>query len=417
MARPPSALAHEDRYVNRNRQFWFLALFLACWTMALIAISLGIAADLYYYSYYSVDYSAGFVRRGLAGELLNLFDPSQYFTGLRILRWIPTVLYVFALLAVAWTVAVRFGYSERRLMLAMLIPVLPFGFAFAFASGRPDVLSGAALAILAVALSSRSGERYLMITSAAYGLLTVPLTLIHEATPFLYGLGAVATILTLGRRCRLRIRQCSAVFALLPGLATAAAIVLFGRRGISQQLCERIPSEPVNNPLAGRPTLGQILSGFRYYVDYRDWFCRFILPYFDQTFGDAVRFVMSRGVLLLGSSVLFGILVFAVAMLAISHVSGVPVRQFCEILASGRLLILASAMLFLPVFLTGVDWTRWIVTMSFDLAIPYLFYASSQVASCEPLSRRAFTIYLTGVIFLALFPIGVIPGFAGTFPG
>jgi len=79
------------------------------------------------------DSSQGFVRRGLAGEILDLFPADLYFTGLLILRWLVPALFGVGIAAVAWTVAVRFGRSERRLMLALLIPMLPLGFVHAVA--------------------------------------------------------------------------------------------------------------------------------------------------------------------------------------------------------------------------------------------------------------------------------------------
>ena len=402
--------------VGGRSGYLFLAAFLAAWLAIVIYASVNFIADLYFYSYYSVDYSLGFVRRGLAGELLNVFPSEQYFNGLRILRWIPTLLYSLGLAVVAWTAAVRWGLSERRLMLALLVPVLPFGVVFAMVSARPDVLGGAALAAFAVSVALFSGSRALTTAAAIYGLTTVPLTLMHEATPFLYGLGAVAVIVTLGRRSSIRTQRLSMLLALVPGLLTGLAVAAFGRRGISAGLCDAVPHGLVNHPLAGNPTPGQVISGFTYYVDYHDWFCRSIVPYFDQGFGDAAGFVASRGVVLLGSSALFGLCVFAIAMSAISHVSGVRVAEFAGLLRESSWWVAAATILFLPVFVTGVDWTRWFVTMSFDLGIPYLLYASSRPEAAIPPTRRTFVVFVVGVILLAVFPIGLVPGFAGTLP-
>lgn len=129
----------------------------------------------------------GFIRRVLAGELLGLFGPEHYFAGLRVLKWLQTVVFVAGLAAVAWTVRPR--RSERHLLLALLIPVLPFGFAFGVFSARTDLLGATALAVFACVLTRLSSSRSVLIVSALYGAITAVLTLIHEATPFLFGLG------------------------------------------------------------------------------------------------------------------------------------------------------------------------------------------------------------------------------------
>jgi len=402
--------------VTRRRFYIVFAVLLAVWVAVLTAIALTVVPDAYWYSYYSVDYTLGFVRRGLAGELLAVFGDQSYFTGLRVLRWFPTVFFVAGLAAVAWSVAIRSGRSERRLLMALLIPVLPFGFAFALFSARTDLFGAAALAAFAVALTTLTTARSVVTASAVYGLTVAVLTLIHEAIPFLYGLGAIAALAVLASHLTARQFRVSAALALGPGVATALVVAVLGRRGISAQLCQLVPHGPTNHPLAGKPTVGQLLRGFHYYVDYHDWLCRAMLPLYDQTFGDAVRFVGSLGVAALAASTAFGVGVLVVTILAISHVSGVPVKRIGGMLRQRAVWVVIGFALMLPVFMTGVDWIRWWVMVAFDIGIVFLLYAGGQPEDDRSPTRRTLVVFGVGAVLLAVLPVGVIPGFGAPVP-
>lgn len=399
---------------QRRRGYVTAAVLLAVWAAALLVIAVTVMPDLYWYSYFAVDYSVGFIRRGLAGELLGLFGPAHYFAGLRVLRWLPTVLFVAGLAAVAWTVRPR--RSERRLLLSLLIPVLPFGFAFGVFSARTDLLGATALAVFACVLTKLSSTRSVLVASAVYGAITAVLTLIHEATPFLFGLGTVAALAVLARGIPTRAFRIGAVLAVGPSLLTGLAVAALGRRGRSGQLCELVPHGPANHPLAGHPTIGQLLRGFRYDIDYHDWTCRAILPLFDQSIGDGLRFVGSIGVGALAASTAYGIGVLAITLLAISHVSGVPIARFRSMLGRRRLEVLAGAVLLLPIFATGVDWIRWWVIAAFDLGIVFLLFAAAQPEPDRPVTKRTLRVFAVFAVLLALFPVGIIPGFGAPVP-
>lgn len=399
---------------RRRRGYVVAAVLLAVWVAALLAIAVTVMPDLYWYSYYAVDYSLGFIRRGLAGELLGLFGPEHYFAGVRVLRWLPTVLFVGALTAVGWTLRPR--SSERRLLLALLIPVLPFGVAFGIFSARTDLLAATALALFACVLSRLSAGRSVLLASAFYGAITAVLTLIHEAIPFLFSLGAIAALAVLARDIPTRAFRFATALAVGPSLLTGLAVAALGRRGLSGQLCQLVPHGPANHPLAGHPTLGQLLRGFRYDIDYHDWTCRAILPLFDQSVGDGLRFVGSIGVGALAASTAYGIAVLAITMLAIGHVSGVPVARFRALLDRRRLEVLAGAVLLLPVFATGVDWIRWWVIAAFDLGIVFLLFAAAQPEPERPVTRRTLRIFAAFAVLLALLPVGIIPGFGAPVP-
>ena len=389
---------------------------LVLWAAVLMALAITVVPDGYWYSYFAIDYSVGFIRRGLAGEILGLFGTAHYFGGLAVLRWIPTAAFALGLAAVAWSIAVTSGRSQRRRLLALLIPVLPFGFAFGLFSARTDLLGGAALATFAVVLTRLTTARATVIASAVFGLALAVLTLIHEATPFLFGLGILVALTVLGRQLTATAFWGSVVLALGPSVLIALALAAFGRQGVSPQLCQLVQHGPMNHPLAGKPTIGQLLSGFHYYVDYHDWFCRAFLPLFDMTFTQGLRFVGSIGVVALAGSTLYGLVVLAVSVLAIAHVSGVPLRRYAAALRGRRLAVLLGFIMILPVFLTGVDWIRWWVIIAFDLGIVFLLYTRDQPEVDEPPARRTLIVFAVGAILLAVIPIGIIPGFGAPVP-
>jgi hypothetical protein len=399
-----------------KRGYAIAGLLLVLWASALTLIAVTVVPDGYWFSYYSVDYTLGFVRRGLAGELVDLVPGDEYFTSLRILRWFPTVVFVLGLAVVAWTVAVSSGRSERRLMMALLIPVLPFGFAFALFSARPDLFGASALAGFAVALKFSRTERSTLIACAVYGGITAVLTLTHEAIPFLFGLGALVSLTVLARQDREKTLRLGAILAIGPGLVTALAVAVLGRRGLSSQFCELVPHGPMNHPLAGEPSLGELLRGFRFNVDYHDWLCRNILPLYDQTFTDGARFVASIGVIALTASAAFGIALFAVSILAISHVSGVPFSRMRSLLRNRIVWVLIGFALIVPIFVTGVDWIRWWVMITFDVGIVFLLFASSEQESDLPPTRRTRIVFACGAILLAVLPVGIIPVFGAPVP-
>ncbi|MCV7215275.1 hypothetical protein H7J51_08245 [Mycobacterium crocinum] len=402
--------------VDRRGFFITFTALLVLWAAVLMTLAITVVPDGYWYSYFVIDYSVGFIRRGLAGELLGLFGPEHYFLGLAVLRWIPTAAFVLGLAAVAWSVAVRSGRSQRRRLLALLIPVLPFGFAFGLFSARTDLLGGAALAVFAVVLTRVATARATVIASAVYGLALAVLSLIHEATPFLFGLGVLAALTVLAGHLDGKAFWASVVLALGPSVSIGLALAAFGRQGVSPQLCQLVQHGPMNHPLAGKPTIGQLLSGFHYYVDYHDWFCRAFLPLFDMTFAEGLRFVGSLGFVALAGSTVYGLVVLAVSVLAIAHVSGVPVRRYTGALRGRPLALVAGALMILPVFLTGVDWVRWWVIIAFDLGIVFLLYTRDQPEVDEPPTRRTLIVFAVGAILLAVLPIGIIPGFGAPVP-
>jgi hypothetical protein len=350
--------------------------------------------NLQFFPYYAVDYSQGFVRRGLGGEILNLFPAHHYFTGLVILRWLMPALFGAGIAVVAWTAAVRFGRSERRLMLALLTPVLPFGIVHAVMLPTPDLLGEAALAVFAVVLVSSKSDRSLPVASGVYGTAIAVLTLIHEAVPFLQALGAILAIVVLAHGSA-RIRRLSALLAVAPGLVVALAIALLRQRDVSSQ-CARLPHGAV------RWAPGQNPSGEHAYVDYHDWTCRFITVTTRKT---PLIGPDQIGWIPLIMSTIAGIVILTLTMLVIRGISAVPFGRFREAVQGWLLWITLAALLFIPVFATSADWTRWWIAISFDVGVVYLLYASRQPESSRVATRRARVWFAVAIVFFALSPI------------
>ena len=350
--------------------------------------------NLEFFAYYALNYQDGFVRRGLGGAILGLLPSGGYFTGLLILRWLVPGLFGVAIATVAWTVARRFGHSERRTTLALLLPLLPFGIVQAVAMPTPNLLGAAALAVFAVTLTAVETDRALAVAAGLYGLATSVLTLLHEAIPFLQALGAILAIATLTHSSA-RTQRIGALLAVLPGLVVALATALLRRHDVSAQ-CAHLPHRAFDwSP-------GQTVDRRHVYVDYHDWTCRFIT-------------VTSRQTPLIGQnsvgwypyveSTAIGIVIFVMTIIVIRVFSGVPFGRFLQALARWRWWVIVSVLLLLPVFATSVDWARWWVAISLDVGVVYLLYSSRQSESARPATRGTRVGFAVAIVLLALFPM------------
>jgi len=406
-----------DVITDRRRRFYVtVGVLLAVWAAALLVLSATVIPDMYWYSYYSIDYTVGFVRRGLAGELAALFPGQNYFLEQRVGRWFSSGAFIIGLAGLAWWVAARSGRSERRLQLAFLVVILPFGFAFGLLQAGSTLFGGAVLAGFAIALAASESDRSVFIASAVFGAVTAVATLVHEAIPLLYGLGVIAALAVLASHLNRKGFWTSCALALGPGMLTGLVVAVFGRRGISEELCEFVPQGWVNNPLAGNPTTGQLLSGYTYYVDYQDWACRNITPFYDRHLIDAVNYVGRLGAGGMIVNTLFGMGIVAISILALSRVSGVPFQRMRTLLGQRWPAVVIGFCLILPVFMTGIDWVRWWVVIAFDIGIVYLLYASKQPEVDLPPSRRSMRVFVSTMILLALFPVGIVPAFGAPLP-
>ena len=409
MASPVIATGHRRLYL-------VIAVVLAVWAAVLVALNLTLIPDTYWYSYYAIDYTVGFVRRGLAGELVGLLPGEDAFLKQRVGRWIASAAFWIALAVLAWWIALRSGRSERRLQLALLIVVIPFGFAFGLLQAGATIFGGTAVIAFGIAVAQAKSDRSVLIISAVFGAVSTVLVLVHEAIPLLFGLGVIAVLVVLANQLERKALWVSCILALGPGLLTAAVVAVLGKHGVGEELCALIPHGQVNNPLAGTPTLGQLLSGFRHYDDYHDWACRNITPFYNRGFLDGIRYVGRLGAAGMVVNTVFGIGVLAITILAIGRVSGVPPTRLWVLLRREWLLIAFGFCLTVPVFMTGVDWVRWWVSISLDLGVVYLLFASRQPEVDAPPTRRSMRAFVVIVIALVLIPVGIVPAFLAPLP-
>ncbi|AFC53358.1 hypothetical protein [Mycobacterium paraintracellulare] len=393
-----------------------VAVAIAAWAAAVLWFAIKVVPlDVYWMSYYTADYTHGFVRRGLAGELVRL-APNHYFAATLGLRWLSTLVYLGGLATVAGAVVSGRHRSERRLMLAAVLPLLPFGVPFAAFSARPDLFGGAALAAFSSALALTRSRPVATVWCAAYGAVIAALTLVHEAVGLQFALGAFLAIIVLGGALETTWRR-GMLLAVLPGVLTTAAVAAFGRHDIAPQLCAAVPHHPVPNPFATVTSpatlMHYVLAGQPSQTDYHDWVCRNVMPNYANGIADAIRTVGHIGALGLTVSLLFGAGAAAVTVWGLSALSGVPLRAFVDALRGRTAWVIAGLLLVIPVFLTGFDWTRWLTIVAFDFAIVFLLFAARRPEIDRRPTPKTVRLFILLVIALALIPVGAVPGFGG----
>jgi hypothetical protein len=398
---------------NRARVYRIVLFALLVWAVVILFISVLVSFDVYWFSYYAVDYTFGFVRRGLAGEMVSIFPAEHYFTVAKILRWSTTAIYVAGLAAVAWLVLFHGGRSERRIMLALLIPVLPFGLAFAIYSARPDLLGAATFIAYCCTLTTIRSARSLLACSAIYGVSIAVLGLIHEAIALEFALGAILAILTLTYGISHRLQRLAVILSIGPGMVSALLIFVLGRRGVASQLCAKVPHKNVDE-LTLKVSIADVVNyivGRRQQIDYHQWVCSKIIPMYDYSAGDAIKVVADIGIGLLALSLFCGVLVIGLTLYSINYFSGVPFRQFMAVFRARLIWPMIGLALIIPVFLTGYDWLRWCIIISFNIAIVYILFTLNAPQLEEEPTPRNVQVFVIVVIILALLPIGVFPGF------
>nr|WP_231984218.1 hypothetical protein [Mycobacterium sp. E342] len=389
---------------------------IAAWIVAVLWFAIKtVPLDVYWMSYYAADYAHGFVRRGLAGELVRSV-PGDYFAVTLSLRWLSTAVYLCALAAVAAMVLVRRPLSGRRILVAMLIPLLPFGVPFAAYSARPDLFGGAALALFSCALVVARSRAVATAWCVGYGAAIAALTLVHEAVGLQFALGSVLAVIVLGGGLR-DSRGLGALLAVVPGVVTTAAVAVFGRHDVAAQLCASVPHRLMPNPFATvtSPTtlLRYVFDGRTKQTDYHDWVCRNVMPNYDNGIGDAIRTVGHIGIVGLTMSLLFGAAAVAATMWGLGNASGVPLRVFVEALRGRMAWVIGGLLLVCPVFLTGYDWTRWLTVVALDVGVVFILLAARRPEIEQEPSRKALRSFTLLAIALALVPVGTVPGFGG----
>lgn len=389
---------------KRARAYAIISIVMLAWTIALILLAVTIfPISVYWFSYYAVDYKFGFVRRGLAGEIIDIFPAEYYFGATLTMQWLSTATFLISLASVLWLVVYKGKLSDRRIMLALLIPVLPFSVAFSLFSARPDLFGAAALVAYSISLSLSRSHVATVASSTFYGLSTAVLVLVHEAVALEFTLGAILAILALSKVTKPVLRGLCTLLSVGPGFASTLVVALLGRDDIGTKLCSRVPHKTMNYMIAGHMAR----------TDYHDWVCRNITPIYSYGVANAVRIVAGVGFFSLLGSFILGLFIFCVTMYAISYFSGTPLGDFASTFR-GKMTWLALGMVStIPLFMTGFDWTRWWTIISFDTAIVYILYVIDRPQIEGRADRKSLKVLVVFVTALLLFPIGIIPGFGG----
>jgi len=391
-----------------------IAMGITSWALAIVVLAATILpADHYLISYYVVDYAFGFVRRGLAGTLVGPVGEEGFFGRALTARWLLSVIYLLGLAAMITALARR-NRSRRRTMLALLIPVLPFGVPYAVYSARPDLLGATVLIGLSLALAGTRRPRHAAACCAGYGLVVGVLVFVHEGIAFEFPLGAILAIHVLAEGLDPTSQRLCAAFAVIPGLVSALAVAGFARHDVSAKVCRTVPHHMLANPLAAPKNLAQLEDGVfgakTNLVDYHDWVCGWYLTTYDYGVGDGLRAVLAIGPAGLALSSLLGLTVICTSIGAVRYVSHVPFSAMVTRVRRQWPLPLLGLALAVPMFLTGVDWTRWLLAVAFDIVVVYLLFALRSPEVDEPPCARTIRYFPIIVTGFALIPLGLVPG-------
>ncbi|BBY57406.1 hypothetical protein MSAR_05420 [Mycolicibacterium sarraceniae] len=360
---------------------------------------------VYWMTYYVPNYAFGFLRRGLGGEIIRMLPDAAYFPALHTMVWAPVVVWLAALAALIRLILSSGEKSARRAMLALLVPVLPFAFSYAVYTPRPELYAMSALVMLGIALTQLQSDRSKLIVSAVYGVTIAVLALLHEGIPLEVALGALLAISVLPAQLASGLRRLCATAAVAPGLGAILAIAAFSRNDVGTQVCEQIPHKQIEDPfpsdhmayLAGRTAIK---------TDFHDWVCNFERTIVDARVTDGLHKVGTFGAGPLLASFVVGLLYFAVSIWAIQSISGVRfsalLREFHGKLTAPILGLAAMV----PLFITAVDWTRWWVLITFNVALVYILYSITRPEIDQPTTRCHVRISLCVIVAFAVIPTG-----------
>jgi hypothetical protein len=366
--------------------------------------------DLWWLQYYVVNYAPGFVRRGLGGELVRIFPRADYFTAAYAILWASIVVWLIALAALTWRILSTGARSQRKVLLALVVPVLPFSLSYAIYSPHPELFGMTALLAFSISLTTVRTPRARMILSALYGIAIAVLALMHEAIPLAFALGAVLAIIVLSNDATRATQRMCAVLAVGPGIVATLLVAVLGRRDVAAQLCAQVPHGLIEHPWGVSTTpqraLDYMLGRVESRTDFHEFMCNKVIPIFDADTAGAVYMVLHWGFFPLVGAFALGLVYFAGTTGMIRYFSGVPVRAFLNEFRHNRVLPLLASALLILLFVTAVDWTRWWILITFDVAVVYILYAINRPEIEQAPSRRSVLLFVYVVLALALIPTG-----------
>lgn len=385
------------------------------WVIAWVAAHMFFARvifsnDLWWLQYYTVNYEAGFVRRGLGGELLRIFPRAHYFTAAYAVLWASIAAWLIALAVLMWRIVSTGARSPRKVLLALVVPVLPFAFSYAVYTPHPELFGMAALLAFSVSLTAVTTPRARMALSALYGIAIAVLALLHEAIPLAFALGAVLAIIVLSKNATRRSQQICTVLAVSPGILSTLSVAALSRRDLVAQLCAQVPHGMMENPWAVSTTpnkaLDYMLGRVESRTDFHDFMCTRVIPIFQADTTGAVSMLIRSGFFPLVGAFALGLVYFLGTTWTIRYFSGVPVHAFFNEFRHNLTPPLLASALLVPVFVTAVDWTRWWILISCDVGMVYVLYAINRREIEQAPSRRNLLVAVCIVVALAVIPTG-----------
>lgn len=399
---------------RRAKLYYAVAIGLIIWAVGyVLVLSQVVATAIYWLTYYAVDYSAGFVRRGLAGQIVSAFPEQYYFPVSYALMWGSFAFYCFGLAVVMWRIMRRGQRSERRLMTSLVIPVLPFAVTFAVFGPRPELYAAGALLIFAATLTRVESSRAAVLCAAAYGIAIAVLALFHEAIPLEFALGAVLAITVLATDLKPSARKLSMALAVVPGLVATVSVTAFGRRDVTAELCARVPHGMVRDPWKvpdGR-AFDYLFGRYESVSDYHDWVCERVIPYFGASFSAGVRTVINLGLPAIVGSFLHGLVVCVGSLWLVQFFTRVRVRDFVQHIRGGIWAPIVAAGFMIPIFASGVDWIRWWTIIAINIAGVYLLFSSGRREMETEVSKRDVKWFVVVVVVLACIPLSATAGY------
>lgn len=402
----------QSQHLDKQRRSYPVVIgWLAMWAaIHLYFVAFVFSNAIFWLNYYVPNYKFGFVRRGLGGEIIAWFPDSLYFPAAYTVLWTSTFVWLIALALLMRHVLSVGARSDRRIMLTLAIPVLPFALSYALYSPHPELFGMAALLTYGLCLARYQTPHATVLISGTYGSVVAVLALAHEAIPLQLALGSVLAVVIVSNHATPAAKRICTLLAVGPGLVSTMLVAALGHRNVSAKLCGQVPHGMVDNPWAATKTPGTafdyLLGRIESKSDFHDWVCKNTLPILDFDAKAAVQLVMGYGMVRLLGSFILGLIFFLCTVWIIRYLSGVPLNAFLSVLRGHLMLVTLSSALLIPIFATGIDWTRWWIIISADVAIAYILYASSRPEIDQVPPRKTMTVFMWLVIVLAVLPLG-----------
>ncbi len=198
------------------------------------------------------------------------------------------------------------------------------------------------------------------------------------------------------------------ILAVGPGFLMTVLIAVVGRRDVATRLCAQLPHRMMDDPYAILSSPGKtvnfLLGRVQSQSDYQQFACT-VVKQLDWGFTEAVRSLRYLGLYPLLASFALGLVIFVVTTWVIGSFSGVSINVLRRELRPHIVWPVLALVAIVPLFMTGCDWTRWWVLITFDVAVVHILFAIGRPEINQVPSTRTFRLFLGVVLALAI-PIG-----------